>query len=50
VKTSGTPIRGYTIKDGKVIRIAGFGQSASAKIAARKSKKVRPAKPQRGNN
>jgi hypothetical protein len=40
MKKSGVPIKGYTIKDGKVIRITGYGLNASAKIAQKKSKRV----------
>lgn len=38
---STTPIKGYRIKDGKVTKIDGYGLNASAKIAKRKSKKVK---------
>lgn len=38
---STTPIKGYRIKDGKVTKIDGYGLDASAKIAKRKSKKVK---------
>lgn len=42
MKTTGAPIKGYAIKDGKLIKIAGYGLNASAKIAQKKSKKIRP--------
>ena len=41
MKKSGVPIKGFTIKDGKVVRITGYGLNASAKIAQKKSKRVR---------
>lgn len=41
MKQSGITLKGYTIKDGKVVKIAGYGLNASARIAQRKSKKVR---------
>ncbi len=34
-------LKGFRIKDGKPERIEGYGLSASAKIARKKSKKVR---------
>lgn len=39
MKHTGTPVKGYRLKDGKVERIAGYGLSASAKIAKRKADK-----------
>ena len=39
VKTTGTPVKGFRLKDGKVEKIAGFGLDASAKIAKRKAAK-----------
>jgi hypothetical protein len=44
VKKRGVQIRGFTIKDGKVIRIPGYGLNASAKIAQKKSKRIKPAR------
>jgi hypothetical protein len=41
VKKRGVQIRGFTIKDGKVIRIPGYGLSSSAKIAQKTKKTVR---------
>lgn len=44
MKTNGVAVRGFTIKDGKVVKIPGFGLNASAKIAQKHSKRVRPTK------
>lgn len=41
MKTTGTTLKGYTIKDGKVVKIPGYALNASAKIAQAKSKKIR---------
>lgn len=41
MKKQGIRIGGFTIKDGKVVRINGYGLNASAKIAQQKSKKIR---------
>lgn len=44
MKKAGIPVRGVKLKDGKLKKTAGRKTSASAKIAARKSKKVRVAR------
>jgi hypothetical protein len=44
MKTKGTTLKGFTIKDGKVIRIPGYGLSSAAKIAQKNSKRVKPAR------
>jgi hypothetical protein len=36
MKTTGTPVKGFRIKDGKVEKIAGYGLDSSAKIAKRR--------------
>jgi hypothetical protein len=41
MKATGTTLKGFTIKDGKVIRIPGYGLSSSAKIAQKTKKTVR---------
>lgn len=42
MKLKGTPVKGFKIKDGKLVKIAGYGLNASAKIAQKKSKRARP--------
>ena len=37
-------LRGYRIKDGRVVKVAGFGLDTSAKIRQKKSKKTKPVK------
>jgi hypothetical protein len=39
-----TKLKGYRIKDGKVVKVHGFGLDASARIRQKKSKRVRPVK------
>jgi len=41
MKQSGISLKGYTIKGGKVVKIKGYGLNSSAKIAQRKSSKVK---------
>ena len=39
MKRSGISVKGYTIKDGKLVRILGYRKNASQKIAERKNPK-----------
>ena len=44
MKTSGLPVRGFKLKDGKLVKIAGFGVPKYAQIAKKnKAKKPRVA-------
>lgn len=44
MKKSGIPVKGVKLKDGKLKKTSGRKTSVSAKIAARKSKRVRVAR------
>lgn len=44
MKIKGQHLKGFTVKVGKVVKITGYGLNASARIAQKKSKRIRPAK------
>jgi hypothetical protein len=44
MKHSGTLVKGYTMRDGKLVKITGYGLNASAKIAQKSPKRVRVSK------
>lgn len=44
VKHSGIPVKGFKIRDGRLVKIHSYHQSASAVIRQKKSKRVKPAR------
>ena len=39
-----TKLKGYRLKNGKLVKIEGYGLDSSARIRQKKSKRVRPVK------